>query len=427
MSTGSVIASDRQAREVSAVIEQIGHALSSEQVLKSIVEGLPREVIEGVRKSLSTERRELSATLKAYEDAKKGNFEQLKVRAGDDAGALLVVARIIKGWSQKDLARNLGLHAQAIQRYETERYRSISLSGLLRVASALGVHLSVDMPVAASSLWAPSYEIPPAEAQKVIKHARANGWLEASSNSDESAANELKRLIAEHVGTHGTPSLLRTGLNVEDHSEDWALLAWKAQVTRQAKGIIQKHKLRYRPFDIAWLMDLVRLSKLDDGPIQARELLLKRGIVLIAETQIPGMKVDGAAFLVDDVPVVGVTLLRDSLDNFWFTLLHEVAHVVLHYRTGLASGFFDDVEHPLVDEFEEEANRFASSMLIPEEIWARSPARIAKSPEPIERLARHLGIAPAVVFGRIRMERKNYALFSDKIGRGEVRRQLLAM
>jgi HTH-type transcriptional regulator/antitoxin HigA len=166
---------------------------------------------------------------------------------------------------------------------------------------------------------------------------------------------------------------------------------------------------------------LVRLSQANDGPLLARDLLKQHGIVLIAERNVPGMKVDGAAFLVDDIPVIGLTLLRDSIDNFWFTLIHEVAHVILHYRTGLAAGFFDDVEASDVDEMEDEANRFAANLLIPEEIWSRSPARIAKTADPIERFADQLGISPAIVFGRVRLERKNYALFADRIGRGKVR------
>jgi HTH-type transcriptional regulator/antitoxin HigA len=93
----------------------------------------------------------------------------------------------------------------------------------------------------------------------------------------------------------------------------------------------------------------------------------------------------------------------------------------------MASGFFDDVDNPEVDEFEDEADKFASNLLIPEELWTRSPARIAKTAEPIERLALQLQIAPAIVFGRIRMERSDYAIFSDKIGSGKVRAQLLPL
>ncbi len=408
------------------MIEQIGEALSSEQTLKSIVDGLPREVIDGVRRSLSTEKQELSETLTAYQRAKEGDIEPLKEKANNDPGEVLIVARIAKGWSQKDLARKLGLREQAIQRYEAERYRTISLAGYIRVARALSLNLAAEFRPLPGERWMPSFEVSQAEAQKVLKHARAHGWLQGDDSSDENGISQLVKHVAEHVEMHGTPSLLRTGLNVQHHSEDWSLLSWKAQITRRAKVIIDREKLKYRPLDVSWLKDLVRLSRLDDGVLRAGELLRQHGIVLIAERNIPGMNVDGAAFLVDHIPVIGLTLLRDSLDNFWFTLLHEVGHVILHYRTGLASGFFDDVESGEVDEFEEEANRFASNMLIPEELWSRSPARIAKTSEPIERFAQQLEISPAIVFGRIRMERKNYTLFSDKVGRGKVRKQLFS-
>ncbi|WP_261540320.1 helix-turn-helix domain-containing protein [Burkholderia multivorans] len=426
MSPVTFISNERQAREVATLIDEIAQALSSEQTLKSIVDGLPAEVIDGVRRSLATERQELSEILDAYQKAKTGDYELLRRKANDDLGEVLIVARIAKGWSQKDLARQLGLREQAIQRYESERYRSISLSGYLRIARALSVDVAADIRPPENDRWKPSFEVSPAEAHKVLKHARANGWLQGDNDSDENGISQLVKHVAEHVEIHGTPSLLRTGLNVEHHSEDWSLLSWKAQVTRRARAIIDREKLRYRPLDVSWLKDLVRLSRLDDGPLQACDLLKQHGIVLLAERNIPGMNVDGAAFLVDHIPVIGLTLLRDALDNFWFTLMHEVGHVILHYRTGLAAGFFDDVESTEIDEFEEEANRFASNMLIPEQLWSRSPARIAKTAEPIERFAEQLGISPAIVFGRVRMERKNYALFSDKIGRNKVRKQLLS-
>lgn len=423
MFSSPLISNDRQARDVATSIEQISDVLSSEQILKSIVEGLPREVIDGLRRSLSYERRELIAILDAYLAAKNGDSASLMKRAGDDLGAFLIVARITRGWSQKELARKLGLKEQAIQRYEAERYRSISLSNLLRVARALSVVFSADTRDSEGHFWPPSFEESPQQVQKVLKHAREHGWIQPTSSSDDSDVNQLMRSITEHVEVHGTPSLLRTGLNVVDHTEDWTLLSWKAQVSRRAKALIGNEKLQYRPLDVSWLMELVRLSKFEDGPRRAAKLLLQHGIVLVAERHIPGMSVDGAAFLVDGIPVIGMTLRRDYLDSFWFTLMHEVAHVILHYRTGLASGFFDDAEAPHIDEMEAEANAFASSLLVPEEVWSRSPARITKTAEPVERLAAQLGISPAIIFGRIRMERKNYALFSDKVGKGKVREQ----
>jgi HTH-type transcriptional regulator/antitoxin HigA len=296
---------------------------------------------------------------------------------------------------------------------------------LIRVARTLGVRITADLSNPLQDQWLPSFEMTQAEAQKVLKHARLNGWLDRNDQSDENGLIQLKRTVAEHVGEYGTPSLLRTGLNVEDHSEDWLLLAWKAQVTRKAIPSIQQAKIKFEPLDLSWLKKLVCLSADENGPLQAKSLLADHGIFLVAEPQIAGMNVDGAAFLVDRDPVIGLTLRHDRLDNFWFTLLHEIAHVILHYRTGLASGFFDNIESPSVDEFEKEADSFASNLLIPEELWSRSPARISKSVDPIERFAQQLGIASAIVFGRLRKERNNYSLFSDKIGSGKVRKQLL--
>jgi len=425
MASAFLITNERQEREVSALIEQIGEALSSDQVLKQIVAGLPPEVLDGVRRSLIAERDELIESLEAYRAAQGGEVARLKARAGNDLGALLVAARVAKGWKQKELARRLFLPEQQIQRYEAERYRSISLSGLQRVARTLGIRLTahIDQPV--PDPWLPSYEMSSSELQKVLKHARENGWLDKADQSDDSGISQLRRTVAEHVGEYGTPSLLRTGLNVHDLTQDWFLLAWKAQVTRNALRQIQRKKPKYRPLNMSWLSELVKLSALDDGPARAKDMLAEQGIILVIEPQISGMRVDGAAFLIDEHPVIGLTLRLDTVDNFWFTLMHEMGHVILHYRTGLASGFFDDFEHLEIDEMEEEANRFAQNMLIPDAVWSKSPARIAKTAEPVERLAKQLGIAPAIIFGRLRMERQNYKIFSDKIGRGRVRKQLL--
>ena len=123
-----LVSTDRQAREIEADIADLDTALSSEQTLKAIVSGLPQVVVEGVRRSLATERRELRAALHAYEEAKRGDAALLKKEAHGDTGALLIAARIIKRLSQKDLARRLGLQEQQIQRYEAERYKSISLA-----------------------------------------------------------------------------------------------------------------------------------------------------------------------------------------------------------------------------------------------------------------------------------------------------------
>ena len=428
MFVDTIITTDRQVRETEARVAELDGALTSDEVWKALVSGLPPEVLDGVRRSLTTERRILAESIEAYEDAKAGEPESMIQRAGSDPGALLVAARVARRLSQKELGCRLGLREQQIQRYEADHYRRITLANYRKVAAALDVRLSVEVVKDADSWMLPHPAPTSEELRKVVKHARGAGWLEPAlggAEEEEESFDQLRRHVAEHVLRYGTPSLLRTGLNVEHHVNDWTLLAWKARVTTVAQQRIERHRPPPQSLDHAWLLDLVRLSAEDDGPARARAILRDHGIVLVFEPQVPGMRVDGAAFLVDDVPVIGMTLRRDAIDTFWFTLLHEVAHVVLHRRTGLAAGFFDELDTGERDAMEEEANAFASALLIPPEVWKRSPARIARDAGPVERLAMQLGIHPAIIFGRIRMERKDYALFPDKTGKGGVRERLL--
>ena len=270
-------------------------------------------------------------------------------------------------------------------------------------------------------------DIDPQDVKKIIKHAKEHSWFEISAFEldGEESYSYLQRYISDHILNYGSPTLLRTGLSVENQSNDLLLIAWKSRVTRIAEQIIADDKTEYSGLDITWLLDLLPLSTHEDGPARTRNLLRTRGVVLVVEPQIAGLKLDGAAFLINKTPVIGMTLRRDTIDNFWFTLLHEIGHVILHYKMGLRMGFFDEIDGASVDEIEEEANNFASNIIISNEKWKRSPARIAKSAAVIEKLAKDAGIHPAIIFGRVQRERRDYATFANKIGRGLVRKWLL--
>lgn len=422
-----LITNDREARDAKDIIAAIDVALTSEENFKKIADGLPITLVNGYRRALLTQRQDVLATLTAFEKSKEGDSTDLIKRAGADIGALLIAARVSKKLSQKDLARRAGLKEQQVQRYEADRYRSINLTGLRRIAQALGVILRASISEN-NDPWITSERLLIADYtsqdfKKIFRHAKEHDWFNQAQSDPESDAHEpLQRLISDHLLKFGSPALLRTGLNVADLSSDIMLVAWKARVAKRAEEVISEGIPAYREMDISWVKLLPQLSAFADGPLRAKELLRAHGIVLVVEQQIPGLKVDGAAFLIDGVPVIGLTVRRDTVDNFWYSLLHEAAHIVLHYRMGLAVGFFDDSEHTPLDEVEREADDFAQNLLIPDELWRRSPARIAKTTAPIEKFANGLNINSAIVYGRIQKERNNYSLFSEKIGRGEIRR-----
>ena len=124
-----------------------------------------------------------------------------------------------------------------------------------------------------------------------------------------------------------------------------------------------------------------------------------------------------------------MTLRYDRLDNFWFTLVHELAHLYLHLDDKNVA-FFDDTEQLLTapdQPQEQEANEFTNEILIPSQIWNQFNKILIKSQN--EKLvlewANRLEISPAILAGRIRWETKNYFLFSDLVGNDVVREKLV--
>lgn len=418
-----IILNEKELREARVRVTTLTDALGSEEALKRVVEGLPPEVVKQLTATMHSEWQDLSDAISAYEAAKEtGKPSPLEKRAGSDPGLVLIVARIAKGYTQRDLAWRLGLKEQQVQRYEADRYSSISVKNYARVAALLGVRLSASIEPNPQfrGLDRVIDDVSKDGIKKILKHGRQNGWF-----SDDMDEAKLRQYIAENRIDFGSPTLLRTGLNVRDHSEDVLLHAWRARVATRARLIAKQGIIRYDPVSTGWLHQLPKLSQFEDGPRRARDLLRQVGIALVAEPQIPGLAIDGAAFLDEGVPVIGMTIRKDDIGNFWFSLLHEVGHIILHRLTGLTNGFFDQFEAQAVDEQEAEADAFASNMLIPEERWMRSTARIAQAPQVIEKFAKELGVHPAIVFGRIQKERNNYALFSQKIGRNTVRKLLI--
>ena len=172
---------------------------------------------------------------------------------------------------------------------------------------------------------------------------------------------------------------------------------------------------------------IVRLSIDQQGPRKAINFLQKLGVRVIVESSLPTMRTDGASFILPGKgPVIGLTLRYDRLDSFWFTLLHEIAHLVLHLTTDSDEIFVDTIENEdqYGSETETEADAFAKDSFIPRDAWNRNAFRL-RTTASILALSTKLKIDPSIVAGRLRYERKAYNEFSQLVGNGKVRELLL--
>ena len=199
-----------------------------------------------------------------------------------------------------------------------------------------------------------------------------------------------------------------------------ALQAWCGAVMLKAEAThVGQPAFEKRGLDVA--REIARLSRKPDGPLLVGKELSSIGIVLVVLDHLPGTFIDGAAiYRGDNTPVIALTLRHDRIDNFWFTLMHEFAHVSCHLGQGV-SAIFDDLEVKSSETIEAEADAFAREALIPQELWQEfSDGQFTA--ETIDVLARQAGVHPAIVAGRWRWEHRDYRRFSKLVGRGDVRK-----
>lgn len=203
-----------------------------------------------------------------------------------------------------------------------------------------------------------------------------------------------------------------------------ALLVWATQVVKKAKKIGDVKSFNHDLLTQDFLHSVVDLSDEDNSITKVIGLLKSVGINLIIEPHMPQTYLDGAAIMMEGQnPIVALTLRHDRLDNFWFALMHELAHIKLHYGKGV-NLFYDDIENIRpTDNYEVEADNLAIEVMIPEAKWLDSPASILPSVEAATLLANELSIHPAIIAGKVRYDRGQYHLLTSIIGKGEVRKE----
>jgi len=302
--------------------------------------------------------------------------------------------------------------------------RELSLTMIRKLVNELGIPAEV-------LLQQPGAVLP---SQAVIRESRhfpvaemvKRGWFPGFQGTVSEARTHLEDLMTDFVGLLG-PSALRPALNRQhvrngSTQDEYALTAWRIRVANLA----QREPLptyKSGTVSIDFLRELVRLSYLDAGPLLAKEFLNKSGIHVIVERHLPKTHLDGAVMkLPDGTPVVGITLRHDRLDNFWFTLFHELAHLALHLDNGETQIFFDDLsESGEKDRIEKETDNFASEALIANSDWKAAKLSTHSSITSLRTFAEKLRISPSIPAGRVRFESGNYKVFKTLTGNGKVR------
>lgn len=419
-----MITNEKQYRATKHHAAAFREAIAAFDEKAALARGIDPLIVRAQLQALKGQFEELRAELAAYEKLRDGGIAELNAKGIRELPDLLIKARVAKGLSQKELAARLGMREQQVQRYEAERYSGASLRRIEEVAAALSLDIAISVTVATHRKEEQRPAVPelaalhPDARKEIIKR----NWLEDFATNDVTD-EAFTRFYA--AAFHGTPQQALHKRSLETRRSDTgALLAWQARILLRAREAKQPRGDATHWSDASWISSMAELTQRPDGPTRAQDLLKNMGIALFVEPHLSRTYLDGAVMMLDgEMPVIGLTLRLDRLDNFWFVLLHEIGHLLLHRRRVLQSAIFDeDVEAAVPNSaLEAEADDFARTALIPDEAWESSMASFVKTDEEVIALAHRFRVGAAVVAGRLRRERNDYRIFTKLVGQGSVK------
>jgi len=216
----------------------------------------------------------------------------------------------------------------------------------------------------------------------------------------------------------------RTLYRKKDNADATKISIWLSSVLQKARREVLLHSgINFRGFDVEDLRRIAKLSSDESSLTRIREILIQElGVVLVVEKSFKSMKLDGVATILSNgIPVIGISARFPRYDYFWFTLLHELSHILLHYDQ-LTSTIYDDFESEELSDIEIEANRLASDSLVPRMIWNKASVHRSLSDTDLLIAAKQAEVHPAVVAGLLRKRNNDYRIFSKFINQIDIRK-----
>ncbi|MCV0424683.1 MAG: HigA family addiction module antidote protein [Roseibium sp.] len=246
-----------------------------------------------------------------------------------------------------------------------------------------------------------------------VRELIKRGWVESSESFDALEARVLS--FFQIVSAEQTPEFAHAAKRNYKSELSSNQLAWLFRVRALATAF------EGPKYSEKMLRDsLEELEQLTTEPEEIRNvprLLQDCGVRLVVVEPLPGSKIDGACFWIDKgkTPVIGLSLLHDRIDNFWFVIRHEIEHILRG----------DGKDQPIIDEksdgglwsdagdeAEEAANMAASEFCVPSAEIENFIQRVHPiySEKRIIGFARRIKRHPGLIIGQIQYRTSRYNL-----------------
>jgi len=167
--------------------------------------------------------------------------------------------------------------------------------------------------------------------------------------------------------------------------------------------------------------ELHKFTISSNGVKEFIQYLNDAGVVFFVLSHLNKTYIDGASFYDNENPVIVYTKRYDRIDNFWFVIAHEIAHIIknLEKKENYYSVNFDVTKVPRQKEIEKEADEFALEVVKEKEIIEFFKDKTYKTHHSILEAEKKLQICAGIIVGILQHKgltsRKNFNEYKYKI------------
>ena len=312
-----------------------------------------------------------------------------------------------RGWTQKDLAEITKRPAQTINEIikgtkqitpETAR----ELSAALGTTAEFWINLETNYRLNLAKKKQKESEIERRSRLYTlapILELSKRGWIKSTESLDE-----LEQSVCEFLGINSPQETPQFSVNFR-HSpifepEHSAKIAWckrvEQVVSKQTLGEFQLDRLKVA------IPDLLRYAEKEEDVAHVPQMLIDLGVHFAIVPHLNKTYLDGAAFYLGNHPVIALTLRHNRIDCFWFSLMHELGHIV----AGHQGVYLDNLDELETNSEEQEANQLARDWLVNEQALnffvAQTKPKFSK--KAVTNFAQSQNRHPGIILGRLQHE-----------------------
>ncbi len=321
-----------------------------------------------------------------------------------------------RGWTQRDLAFVLGVPEQAVNMIVSGK-RGVSPDMAKSLGKAFDVPPEFFINLQSAYDLSKANDPDPGVERRArlqehfpVREMIKRGWIEESDTAmlDLQIARFFK---VKNVGD--VPYISHAAKKPHYEETPPAQLAWIFRV-RQIAGSMHVPAYSEKKLREA----LLQLEALRGDPEETRHaarILGECGVRFVVVEWLPKAQIDGVClWLNKSSPVIGMSLLHDRIDNFWFVLRHEIEHVLR--KDGQETECIDidlaaNASNSELPEHEKAANLAAGNFCVPSKDMNDFVARVKPffSEQRVVLFAQRIGVHPGLVVGQIQNRTNNFA------------------